>query len=364
MARRRRRRIPTAARAHACPGWGMTCRSPQRRSPYLHRDHRRPHPHDRLRAAATTNSAAARLPEATDAPSTMTTVSRRGSRSAMERQRQQRCCKLPGDYSENDSDAAEVAEGAAPRPVYICAGCVHAHARTSYAYVLHTSKQITRTARDHRSCRRRSQDRHLHHTDGGLPQCPFTVHYCCQEPATTRGGSVRHEQARKGVPCTAMHAALARAHVLLGPASKLREIGETCVCADASLLPAGRCCNPTKTRRLPLPRQQHWDTHLDDQAAGTSDSAKAARDHASPIYCYHDNYAVRDRRGQTTRAGAADVPAALHQLMDTDEAMDDVDAHIYTTTIIMHGEREAKTENDDHSSRIGSTPASRSCGGN
>ena len=44
--------------------------------------------------------------------------------------------------------------------------------------------------------------------------------------------------------------------------------------------------------------------------------------------------------------------------MDTDEAMDDTDAHLYTTTIIMHGEREAKTEDDDHNSLIGGTPAS------
>ena len=50
--------------------------------------------------------------------------------------------------------------------------------------------------------------------------------------------------------------------------------------------------------------------------------------------------------------------------MDTDEAMDDADAHLYTTTIIMHGEREAKTEDDDHGSLIGGTPASYSCGGN
>ena len=44
----------------------------------------------------------------------------------------------------------------------------------------------------------------------------------------------------------------------------------------------------------------------------------------------------------------------------TDEAMDDADAdaHLYTTTIIMHGEREAKTEDDDHNSLIGGTPAS------
>jgi len=34
--------------------------------------------------------------------------------------------------------------------------------------------------------------------------------------------------------------------------------------------------------------------------------------------------------------------------MDTDKAMDDADAHLYTTTTIMHGEREAKTEDDDH----------------
>jgi len=50
--------------------------------------------------------------------------------------------------------------------------------------------------------------------------------------------------------------------------------------------------------------------------------------------------------------------------MDTDEAMDDADAHIYTTTTIMHGEGEAKTEDNDHISRIGGTPASQSCGGN
>jgi len=74
---------------------------------------------------------------------------------------------------------------------------------------------------------------------------------------------------------------------------------------------------------------------------------------------YYNNYdAVRDRRGRTTRADAADAPAALHRLMDTDEAMDDAEAHIYTTTIIMHGEREAKTEDDDHSSLIGGTLAS------
>jgi hypothetical protein len=36
--------------------------------------------------------------------------------------------------------------------------------------------------------------------------------------------------------------------------------------------------------------------------------------------------------------------------MDTDEAMDDADAYIYTTTIIMHGEREAKTEDNNRSS--------------
>ena len=45
--------------------------------------------------------------------------------------------------------------------------------------------------------------------------------------------------------------------------------------------------------------------------------------------------------------------------MDTDEAMDDADAHIYTTTIIMYGEHEVKTEDDDdHSSLIGGTLAS------
>ena len=76
----------------------------------------------------------------------------------------------------------------------------------------------------------------------------------------------------------------------------------------------------------------------------------------APTSYYYDYHAVRDRRGRTTRAGAADAPAALHRLMDTDEAMDD--AHIYTTTIIMHGEREAKTEDDDYSSLIGGAPAS------
>jgi hypothetical protein len=49
--------------------------------------------------------------------------------------------------------------------------------------------------------------------------------------------------------------------------------------------------------------------------------------------------------------------------MDTDEAMDNADAHIYTTTI-MHGECEAKTKDDDHNSKIRGTSASQSCGGN
>ena len=44
--------------------------------------------------------------------------------------------------------------------------------------------------------------------------------------------------------------------------------------------------------------------------------------------------------------------------MDTDKALDDADAHIYTTTTIMHGEREAETEDDGHSSLIGGAPAS------
>ena len=93
------------------------------------------------------------------------------------------------------------------------------------------------------------------------------------------------------------------------------------------------------------------------QAAATM-TWSSSRDHASPTYPYYDYTAVRDRRGRTTRAGAADVPAALHRLMDTDVAIDDADAHIYTTTIIMHGEREAKTEDDDHSSLIGGPPVS------
>jgi hypothetical protein len=82
-------------------------------------------------------------------------------------------------------------------------------------------------------------------------------------------------------------------------------------------------------------------------------------DHALTTHLYNDRDAVRDRRGRTTQAGAANVPAALHRLiMDTDEAMDDADAHIYTTTTIMHGEREAKIKDDDHSSGIGGTLAS------
>jgi hypothetical protein len=46
--------------------------------------------------------------------------------------------------------------------------------------------------------------------------------------------------------------------------------------------------------------------------------------------------------------------------MDTDVAT----AHIYSTTIIMHGERKAKTENDNHCSRTGGTPASQPYGDN
>ena len=43
---------------------------------------------------------------------------------------------------------------------------------------------------------------------------------------------------------------------------------------------------------------------------------------------------------------------------DTDEAMGDADADTYTTTIIMHGEREVKTKDDDHGRLIGGAPAS------
>ena len=49
---------------------------------------------------------------------------------------------------------------------------------------------------------------------------------------------------------------------------------------------------------------------------------------ASTSY-YYDYNAVRDRRGRTTRAGAADAPAALHRLMDTDEAMTMPTPHLH-----------------------------------
>jgi len=97
------------------------------------------------------------------------------------------------------------------------------------------------------------------------------------------------------------------------------------------------------------------------QAAATS-TRSSSHVHASSAYLYYDYNAVRDRRSRTTRTGTADAPAALYQLMDTNEAMNDV--HIYTTTTIMHGERGAKTEDDNHISLIGGAPASESCGGN
>jgi len=62
--------------------------------------------------------------------------------------------------------------------------------------------------------------------------------------------------------------------------------------------------------------------------------------------------------GHSRRTTLHMTPAALHRLMNTDEAMDDADAHIYTTTTIMHGECEAKIEDDDHDSLIGGTLAS------
>ena len=37
---------------------------------------------------------------------------------------------------------------------------------------------------------------------------------------------------------------------------------------------------------------------------------------ASTTHLYNDYDAIRDRRGRTTQAGAADVPAPLHRLMD------------------------------------------------
>ena len=46
------------------------------------------------------------------------------------------------------------------------------------------------------------------------------------------------------------------------------------------------------------------------------DSVQLA-DSTSTTHLYHDYYnAVQDRRGWTTQAGAADVPAPLHRLMD------------------------------------------------
>jgi len=93
-----------------------------------------------------------------------------------------------------------------------------------------------------------------------------------------------------------------------------------------------------------------------DQAATSTRSSSCC--HALTIHLYYHGYSVvRDRRGRTTQADASDVPAALHQLINTDEAMDDADAHTYTTTIIMHGEREVKTKDDDHGSLIGGAPA-------
>ena len=48
----------------------------------------------------------------------------------------------------------------------------------------------------------------------------------------------------------------------------------------------------------------------------------------------------------------------MHRLMDTSEAMDDANATPIYTSIIMHGECEVKTKDDDHNGRIGGTPAS------
>jgi hypothetical protein len=90
-----------------------------------------------------------------------------------------------------------------------------------------------------------------------------------------------------------------------------------------------------------------------DQVVATSSSVLATTVNASTTYLYHDYTVVRDRRGRTAQAGGADVPTTLHRLMDTDKVMDDVDAHFYTTTTVMHGEQEVKTKDDGHSSLIG-----------
>jgi len=50
------------------------------------------------------------------------------------------------------------------------------------------------------------------------------------------------------------------------------------------------------------------------------------------------------------------VPSATRPWLQLHDS--DADAHIYTTTIIMHEEHEAKTEDGDHDSLIGGTPAS------
>ena len=72
-----------------------------------------------------------------------------------------------------------------------------------------------------------------------------------------------------------------------------------------------------------------------------------------------NNFYHLDRAAATsTWSSFKSSPTTTTTPFETDEAMDDADAHLYTTTIIMHGEREEKTEDDDHNSLIGGTPAS------
>ncbi|WVZ93073.1 hypothetical protein U9M48_039086 [Paspalum notatum var. saurae] len=69
------------------------------------------------------------------------------------------------------------------------------------------------------------------------------------------------------------------------------------------------------------------------------------------IYYYHHIYNAPSNTDEADDAG-------LHRLMDTDEAMDDVDTPTSTPTPSHARRSEAKTENDDDVSLIGGASAS------
>jgi len=123
--------------------------------------------------------------------------------------------------------------------------------------------------------------------------------------------------------------------------------------------PRLRLCNSTASADL-----LRACNHLDDQASTTSTWSSFKFSSCINVLLQRLWRFLRLTRPWTTRVDATDAPTTLHRLDHGHRWGHGWRQHpIYTTTSIMYGEREVKTEDDDHSSLIGGTLA-RTCWGN